>query len=89
MCADAGSGDSCHLKAIDLLPELIGMQPTDQSKSSLIRASPPLPRGCAVANRAAHGTENVTRVFDDAHGEVSKPMVEQLRRTSVRLTPWA
>jgi len=42
MSADAGSGDPSHLKAIDLLPELVGMRPTDQSKSSLIRASPPL-----------------------------------------------
>jgi len=38
MSADAGSGDPSHLKAIDLLPELVGMRPTDQSKSSLIRA---------------------------------------------------
>src|SRR5262249_15142889 len=46
-------------------------------------------RGCAVANRAAHATEHLTRVFDDAHGEVGKPTVEQLQRTSVRLSPWA
>src|SRR5215472_7371606 len=40
---DAGSSDPSHLKAINLLPELIGTRPTDQSESSLIRASPPLP----------------------------------------------